>query len=349
MIPKIGEFYIVRIHIVKLKKKETKLSSRLLEGKAPDADLDPYAPYVDWFKWDGAKHPLSNAPEPKRRFTRSKSEDKMVVRYCRAIRKGLIKFDEPKEEPSVYLLWGDESNSNEKSGHLAYIPAPKPKLPGDAQPVKWAMRLRVALHLTQALEYCSSKGRALYHNLNAYRVLFDQETNYVPITRGNRVVLMINGLGATPVMELMIASGKAVPKLQLEHGLAVDRVYTGSFMTSLDMAGFSISIMKADQAILQLLDAPTKAPAWPVGVDGSHPPPKIPVPVPPSHSTKSDEELVTAWVVILACLVHGFVIVLVGSEAHAITLAVEGLLGVVFTVAALIDEAMNVGEVFVNF
>ncbi|XP_062112520.1 ribosome biogenesis protein BOP1 homolog [Humulus lupulus] len=87
-------------------------------------------PYVDWFKWDGAKHPLSNAPEPKRCFTRSKSEDKMVVRYCRAIRKGLIKFDEPKEEPSVYLLWGDESNSNEKSGHLAYIPAPKPKLPG---------------------------------------------------------------------------------------------------------------------------------------------------------------------------------------------------------------------------
>ena len=38
-------------------------------------------------------------------------------------------------------------------------------------------------------------------------------------------------------MELTIVSGKAVPKLQLEHGLAVDRVYTGSFMTSLDMAG----------------------------------------------------------------------------------------------------------------
>ena len=44
-------------------------------------------------------------------------------------------------------------------------------------------------------------------------------------------------LGGTPLSELMIASGKAVPKLQLEHGLAVDRVYTGSFMTSLDMAG----------------------------------------------------------------------------------------------------------------
>ena len=40
--------------------------------------------------------------------------------------------------------------------------------------MKWAMRLRVALYLAQALEYCSSKGRALYHDLNAYRVLFDQ-------------------------------------------------------------------------------------------------------------------------------------------------------------------------------
>ncbi|GAV65470.1 Pkinase_Tyr domain-containing protein [Cephalotus follicularis] len=45
------------------------------------------------------------------------------------------------------------------------------------EPMKWAMRLRVALYLAQALEYCSSKGRALYHDLNAYRVLFDKDGN----------------------------------------------------------------------------------------------------------------------------------------------------------------------------
>lgn len=50
-------------------------------------------------------------------------------------------------------------------------------------------------------------------------------------------------------MELMIAAGKAVAQLQIEHGLAVERVYTGSFMTALDMAGnyenviFSLHIM----------------------------------------------------------------------------------------------------------
>uniref|UniRef100_A0A1J3G398 Putative 3,4-dihydroxy-2-butanone kinase n=1 Tax=Noccaea caerulescens TaxID=107243 RepID=A0A1J3G398_NOCCA len=121
--------------------------------------------------------------------------------------------------------------------------------------------------------------------------ILSPETNYVPITRGNSVVLMVNGFGGTPLMELMIAAGKAVPKLQLEFGLAVDRVYTGSFMTSLDMAGFSISIMKADQSILERLDAPTKAPSWPVGTDGNRPPAKIPVPLPPFRSTKNEESL----------------------------------------------------------
>lgn len=44
---------------------------------------------------------------------------------------------------------------------------------GETQPMKWAMRLRVALYLAEALEYCTSKGRALYHDLNAYRIVFD--------------------------------------------------------------------------------------------------------------------------------------------------------------------------------
>ncbi|XP_073055647.1 serine/threonine-protein kinase BSK7-like isoform X3 [Primulina eburnea] len=47
----------------------------------------------------------------------------------------------------------------------------------ETQPMKWAMRLRVALYLAQALEYCTSKGRALYHDLNAYRVVFDDDVN----------------------------------------------------------------------------------------------------------------------------------------------------------------------------
>ncbi|XP_019435786.1 PREDICTED: probable serine/threonine-protein kinase At4g35230 isoform X2 [Lupinus angustifolius] len=43
------------------------------------------------------------------------------------------------------------------------------------QTLEWAMRLRVALYIAQALNYCTSQGRPLYHDLNAYRVLFDQQ------------------------------------------------------------------------------------------------------------------------------------------------------------------------------
>jgi hypothetical protein len=44
---------------------------------------------------------------------------------------------------------------------------------GETNPLSWAMRTRAAFYVAQALEYCSSKGRALYHDLHAYRVVFD--------------------------------------------------------------------------------------------------------------------------------------------------------------------------------
>lgn len=141
---------------VELTKKETKLIRRLLKGKAPHAEFDPYAPYVDWFAWDGAKHPLSNAPEPKRRFIPSKWESKKVVEYVRAIRKGLIKFDKPKEEPKFYNLWGEDST--EKTGGLAYIPAPKPKLPGHEE------------SYNPSLEYIPTQ-----EEINSYQLMFEED------------------------------------------------------------------------------------------------------------------------------------------------------------------------------
>ncbi|KAJ6851692.1 putative serine/threonine-protein kinase BSK3 isoform X2 [Iris pallida] len=47
----------------------------------------------------------------------------------------------------------------------------------ETQPMKWPMRLRVVLYLAEALDYCTNKGRPLYHDLNAYRVLFDDDCN----------------------------------------------------------------------------------------------------------------------------------------------------------------------------
>ncbi|EFH62119.1 predicted protein [Arabidopsis lyrata subsp. lyrata] len=118
---------------VELTKEDIKLMRRILKGKAPHADFDSCPPYVDWFKWADARHPLSSAPEPKRRYIPSKCEAKMVAKFVIAIRKGLIKFSKPGEVPNVYLLWGDDSTSGQKSKQLTYIPPPKHKLPEEEQ------------------------------------------------------------------------------------------------------------------------------------------------------------------------------------------------------------------------
>lgn len=144
---------------VELTKEETKLIRRLLKGKTPHAGVDPYAPYVDWFEWPDKGHPLSNAPEPKRRFVPSKWEHKKVVQYIRAIRKGWIKFDKPKEEPEFYLLWGDDSNAAEtKRQGLSYIPAPKPKLPGHEE------------SYNPSVEYIPTQ-----EEINSYQLMYEED------------------------------------------------------------------------------------------------------------------------------------------------------------------------------
>ena len=47
---------------------------------------------------------------------------------------------------------------------------------GENQTIEWAMRLRVGYYIAEALDYCSTEGLPLYHDLNAYRVLFDEVT-----------------------------------------------------------------------------------------------------------------------------------------------------------------------------
>ena len=78
---------------------------------------------------------------------------------------------------------------------------------------------------------------------------------------GDRVALLVNGLGATPDMELAIVMRAALNELS-RRGLRVERAWSGTFLSALDMAGFSLSILPVDDARLAFLDAPTLAPAW---------------------------------------------------------------------------------------
>jgi dihydroxyacetone kinase len=80
---------------------------------------------------------------------------------------------------------------------------------------------------------------------------------------GCRVAVLINSLGATPPGELAVVGGAALAQLR-EAGIRVVRAYCGALMTSLDARGVSISLLAIhDDTMLDRLDAPTEAPAWP--------------------------------------------------------------------------------------
>jgi dihydroxyacetone kinase len=76
------------------------------------------------------------------------------------------------------------------------------------------------------------------------------------------VAVMVNNLGATTTMELAIVARHAVPFLE-SKGFMVERIFAGTFLSSLDMAGISISVLGLNDDRLRWLDVATAAPAWP--------------------------------------------------------------------------------------
>ncbi|MBV9085280.1 MAG: dihydroxyacetone kinase subunit DhaK [Acidobacteriaceae bacterium] len=83
-----------------------------------------------------------------------------------------------------------------------------------------------------------------------------------PLGTGERVAVLVNNLGATTVMELAIIGRRTFSRLQ-SQGFIVERMYAGTFLSALDTAGISLSVLPVDEERLRLLDAPTSAPAWP--------------------------------------------------------------------------------------
>ena len=78
--------------------------------------------------------------------------------------------------------------------------------------------------------------------------------------KGGEVALLINGFGGTPLMELYLLCYEVTRELH-ERGIRAVRTLVGNYMTSIDMAGASVSILKLDQELLELLDEPCDAPA----------------------------------------------------------------------------------------
>lgn len=77
----------------------------------------------------------------------------------------------------------------------------------------------------------------------------------------NEAAVLINGAGGTPLMELYIINNHVQDVLK-EKGISVYRTFVGNYMTSIEMQGFSISILKLDEEMKEMLSAAADTPAW---------------------------------------------------------------------------------------
>ncbi|OXT09026.1 dihydroxyacetone kinase subunit DhaK [Thermoanaerobacterium thermosaccharolyticum] len=91
--------------------------------------------------------------------------------------------------------------------------------------------------------------------------LMDKIVSDLPFEKDDEVALMINGLGSTPLSELFIANKEANEYL-MGKNINVYKTYVGEYMTSLEMSGFSISLLKLDDELKSLLDASADTPAF---------------------------------------------------------------------------------------
>jgi len=87
----------------------------------------------------------------------------------------------------------------------------------------------------------------------------------MPFRSGDRVLAFVNGMGGTPLIELYVVYN-AVAKMLKAKGVAIARNLVGSYITSLDMAGCSISLLKLDDEMIRFWDAPVHTPALRWGV-----------------------------------------------------------------------------------
>ncbi|XP_023201461.1 triokinase/FMN cyclase isoform X3 [Xiphophorus maculatus] len=99
------------------------------------------------------------------------------------------------------------------------------------------------------------------------KTMIDHMTNpdsqsHLPLKSGDSVVLCVNNLGALSCLEMAVVTRAAITCLE-SRGVVVARVMSGPFMTSLEMAGVSLTLMKVNPETLRLFDTKTSAPAWP--------------------------------------------------------------------------------------
>lgn len=89
--------------------------------------------------------------------------------------------------------------------------------------------------------------------------MLDEVLGDIDVPAGSRVVVLVNGLGSTPLEELYVLFRRVKSRLD-DAGVGIHRSYVGEYVTSLEMAGASLSLLVVDDELAALIDAPARTP-----------------------------------------------------------------------------------------
>ncbi|MGN8762537.1 dihydroxyacetone kinase subunit DhaK [Oribacterium sp. HCP3S3_B9] len=116
------------------------------------------------------------------------------------------------------------------------------------------IEIGMGIHGEQGVETTKIKTAKEIAEILVGRILADYDYT------GSEVAVLVNGLGGTPLMELYILNME-VQKLLKEKGIKAYRTFVGNYCTAIDMTGASVTLMKLDDELKELLDAPCDTPA----------------------------------------------------------------------------------------
>ena len=91
--------------------------------------------------------------------------------------------------------------------------------------------------------------------------LYTKVRDDLELKAGERVITLVNGMGGTPSSELYICHRRLAELLEAD-GVSIARSLVGNYVTSLEMPGVSITLLRVDDELLELFDAPVSTPAW---------------------------------------------------------------------------------------
>lgn len=132
-------------------------------------------------------------------------------------------------------------------------------LPGVGKPgftlAEDEMEIGMGIHGEPGVEKTGIKTAHELAQILCDRILADMDYS------GSEVAVLINGLGGTPLMELYILT-REVDELLKAKGINPYKYYVGNYMTSLEMAGCSVSLLKLDEELKGYLDAAADTAAW---------------------------------------------------------------------------------------